>query len=425
MAAAVPDPRHDPVARQYERWSYPPPIADVAAWLQDHWEWFDPSHAFPVLWPERAPRADLDILIAGCGTNQAAVFAHTNPRARVLAIDVSQASLAHEERLKHKHGLWNLELRHLPIEEIGTLGRAFDLIVSTGVLHHLADPLAGLKALAACLRPDGAMGLMLYARYGRIGVELMESTFRAMGLGQDEASIEIVKRTLAGLPPEHPVRTYLQSAPDLHADAGLVDTFLHGRERSYTVDDCLRLVESAGLAFQGWLLNAPYHAHDLPRASDPYYDAVNALAPPELWRVMERIHTGNARHFFMACRPERARAQGAIDFAAPGIDERVPCWRWRCGLEQGVAVRPGWRLALDAPHHALARAIDGRRSLRQIAEQAAREPCFAQADPAQRTAFARGFMQALWRLDFVALTWGEGARAPLQARTAAPEAGER
>lgn len=409
---AATDPRGDLVARQYERWSYPPPIADVAAWLQNHWEWFDPSHAWPVLWPERAPRADLDILIAGCGTNQAAVFAHANPGARVLAIDVSQASLAHQQRLRQKHGLWNLELLRLPIEEVATLGRDFDLIVSTGVLHHLADPQAGLAALAHGLRPDGAMGLMLYARHGRIGVELMEAAFRDMGLGQDEASIAIVKRTLAGLPPDHPVLAYLKAAPDLHADAGLVDTFLHGRERSYTVDDCLRFVESAGLGFQGWLFNAPYHAHDLPHASDPYYPEVNALAPEDQWRVIERLRPGNARHFFIACHPGRLRtispAHHAVDGAAPDIAARVPRWRWRCGVEQGAALRPGWRLPLEAPHLALALAIDGQRSVREIIERLNEEAAFASASPAERTAFALHLLQALSRLDFIALTWGEG-----------------
>ena len=97
---------------------------------------------------------DLDILIAGCGTNQAAIFAYTNPAAKVVGVDISQPSLDHQQYLKDKHGLWNLELHLLPIEEVPTLGLDFDLVVSTGVLMVLADPLAGMKALgkAACGR---------------------------------------------------------------------------------------------------------------------------------------------------------------------------------------------------------------------------------------------------------------------------------
>ena len=99
-----------------------------------NWQWFDPSHAHRVFWPDREHKSDLDILIAGCGTN---------PDAKVVAVDVSQPSLDHQQFLKDKYGLWNLELRLLPIEELPTLGRDFDLVVSTGVLHHMVEPLRG------------------------------------------------------------------------------------------------------------------------------------------------------------------------------------------------------------------------------------------------------------------------------------------
>ena len=71
----------------------------------------DPSHAHRVLWPDREYQRDLDILIAGCGTNQASVFAFMNPDAKVVAVDISQPSLDHQQYLKDKHGLFNMELQ--------------------------------------------------------------------------------------------------------------------------------------------------------------------------------------------------------------------------------------------------------------------------------------------------------------------------
>ena len=128
---------------------YPPPIQDLEAYSTNNWEWFDPFRAHRVLWPDRDYRPDLHILIAGCGANQASVFAFTNRAAKVVAVDVSQSALDHQRYLKDKHGLDNLELHLLPIEELSTLQRDFDLIVSTGVLHHMADPLTGMTALAS------------------------------------------------------------------------------------------------------------------------------------------------------------------------------------------------------------------------------------------------------------------------------------
>ncbi len=253
------NPRADLVAQQYEKWQYPEPIQNLESWLSNNWQWFDPSHAHRMLWPDRPYKPDMDILIAGCGTNQAAVFAYTNRAAKVVAVDVSQPSLDHSRYLKDKYALKNLELQLLPIEDVPSLDRDFDLIVSTGVLHHMADPAAGMKALADCLRPDGVAAIMLYARYGRVGVELMQSIFREMGLSQDEESLRMVKEGIASLAPSHPLASYMSIAPDLQFDAGLVDTFLHGRDRSYTVEDCLELVESAGLVFQDWFLKTSYY----------------------------------------------------------------------------------------------------------------------------------------------------------------------
>ena len=286
---------------------HPEPIQDLEAWLSSNWQWFDPIRAHRILWPDREYKPDLDILIAGCGTNQAAVFAYTNRAAKVVAVDISQPSLDHQQYLKDKHGLSNLELHLLPIEELPTLGRNFDLIVSTGVLHHLADPLVGMKALAGCVRRDGAIGVMLYAKYGRIGVELLQSVFRDLGLRQDDASVRMVKETISLLPPDHPVQGYFKITSDLQYDAGLVDTFLHGRDRSYTVEDCIDFVTSAGLVFQGWLNKAPYYPHDVFAPPDELYAVLNALPENELWSVVERIHTLNGCHFFIACRPDRPR----------------------------------------------------------------------------------------------------------------------
>ncbi|ORV91332.1 hypothetical protein AWC11_10825 [Mycobacterium interjectum] len=397
------DPRADVVSRQYERWTYPEPIFDLDAWTLNNWQWFDPVHAHRMLWPDRDYKPDLDILIAGCGTNQAAIFAYTNPAARVVAVDISQPSLDHEQYLKDKHGLWNLELHRLPIEELPTLGLDFDLVVSTGVLMVMADPLAGMKALAHCVRPDGAIGVMLYATYGRIGVYMLQSVFQDLGLGQDEASVHIVKDALAVLPPDHPVRSYLKVAPDLQSDTGLVDTFLHGRDRSYTAGQCMELATSAGLVFQDWFFKAPYYPHDMFAPPNGFYPAVNMLPEAKVWSVMERISTMNGCHFFMACRPERPKESYAIDFSAEDCLDYVPMMRLRCGLDGNELYRHDWRVGLSAAQLPFLQHVDGSRTIREVAAAVARDSDVRRGEAADVERFGRRLFQALWRLDFLAM----------------------
>jgi SAM-dependent methyltransferase len=394
------DPRADVVSQQYERHRYPQPIQNLEKWSANNWELFDPSHAHRILWPDRDYKPDLDILIAGCGTNQAAVFAYTNPHANVVAVDISQPSLDHQQHLKDKHGLANLELHRLPIEELPTLGTNFDLVVSTGVLHHLADPQAGMNAVASCLRPHGVVGLMLYAKYGRIGIELLQAVFRDLGLGQDEASIALARRTLSLLAPEHPVQSYLKIARDMQFDAGLVDTLLHGRERSYTVDESIDLVASAGLVFQGWLNKAAYYPHDLSARPNEVHLAINALPEPTLWSAMERLHTVNACHFFMACRPERPKESYAIDFSSQDYLDYIPSMRMRCGLADAEIYRPGWRTRLSSAQLPFVRNINGHSTIREIAGSVAARSRTSSPDAEE---FARNLFQSLWRLDFLAM----------------------
>ena len=394
------DPLADVVSGQYEKWVYPEPIRDLPAWLAGNWQWFDPSHAHRLFWPDRDYQPDLEILIAGCGTNQAAVFAYTNPSAKVVAIDVSAASLDHHRFLKHKYGLRNLDLHRLPIEEVGSLKRDYDLVVSTGVLHHMASPEAGIRALAAVLRPEGVAALMLYARYGRLGVEMLQGVFRDLGLTQDEPSLAVVKAALAALPPDHPLQSYLAVAPDLKFDAGLVDTFLHGRDRSYTVADCLDLLAAGGLVFQDWFLKSSYEPVAAP--GNLYFDAVAALPKEQRWGVMERVNHRNGCHFFTACRPERPPQTYRIDVATDAVLDTVPCFRYRCGLNGDSITRPGWSTPLSPEQLALVQLMDGRRTIREISAAAA-ATAFAGGSTAERECFAHALFDSLVNRDFLTL----------------------
>ena len=396
-------PRADVVAQQYEKWQYPEPIQNLETWLSNNWQWFDPSHAHRILWPDRPLQPDLDILIAGCGTNQAAVFAYTNRASKVVAIDVSQPSLDHSKYLKDKYALKNLELHLLPIEEAPSLNKDFDLVISTGVLHHMAEPKVGMKALADVLRPDGVAAIMLYARYGRAGVEMMQAIFREMGLHQDEDSLRMVKSAIASLASSHPVTSYISIAPDLAFDAGMVDTFLHGRDRSYTVDDCLDLVSSAGLEFQDWFLKTSYYPPTLTEPGNEFYAAINQLSDAKKWSLMERIKTLNACHFFLATHADRPKKSYRIDFAASNALDYVPLMRLRCGVSGQEIFRPGWRIRLDPTHLAFAQHVDGERSIRDIAQRVAQSGVLAAADQAELEYIGLELFEGLWRMDFIAI----------------------
>lgn len=389
----------DVVSNQYAKWVYPEPIVDLPAWLSHNWQWFDPSHSHRLFWPDRDYQPDMDILVAGCGTNQAAVIAYTNPSAHVVAVDVSQPSLDHHQFLKDKYGLKNLTLHRLPIEDIANLNRDFDFIMSTGVLHHMASPETGMKALASCLRQHGVAAIMLYAKYGRIGVDMMQSVFRELGLSQSEESVQVVKETLAVLPPDHPIKSYMGIAPDLNYDAGLVDTFLHGRDRNYSIQDCLDLVAYSGLVFQDLLFKAPYHPS--PFSDNMLKNKLAGLDNTQVWSVMERINHRNGCHFFTACRPDRAWSEYKIDFLSDEAANYTPALRYRCTIQSQKICRYDWCMDLDPTQINILRLVDGRRTIKEIALTAHASGTTSEANTTDSLISVTALFHTLWKLDFL------------------------
>ena len=133
----------------YERYPYPPPVDSLDSYRQLWQDRQAPAPDYHLFWPARSYRDDHSILVAGCGTSQAAKHAMRWPAARVTGIDVSATSVRCTEELKRKYDLDNLEVHQLADRaRAASWGRRFDQIVCTGVLHHLADPDAGLRGAA-------------------------------------------------------------------------------------------------------------------------------------------------------------------------------------------------------------------------------------------------------------------------------------
>jgi SAM-dependent methyltransferase len=286
------------VARQYESYPYPAPVEDLAGRMLVG----DPRCYSPQLWPEGRPREDLRILVAGCGTSQAAQLAFQNPRCEVTGIDISEESLSHQRRWQEKHRLNNLSLARMDLRDVRG---EYDLVVCTGVLHHLSDPDVGLRALGSVLAPRGAMHLMVYGNGPRVGVYLLQDAFRRLGLGQDAYGIGLVRSVLSGLPKYHYANWWVDGAEELAHDAAVVDTFLHPQDRAYSVPEVLAFVERCGLVFAGWEDNSVYYPDLWVKRESSLGEALQRLPERDQWAVVENLMLQISKHSFFACRPDR------------------------------------------------------------------------------------------------------------------------
>ena len=81
----------------YERMPYPAPRTSLDAHRYRYKNPDSRRAKFHLMWPAKQPRGGQEILIAGCGTSQAARYALREPDARITAIDISDTSLRHSQ----------------------------------------------------------------------------------------------------------------------------------------------------------------------------------------------------------------------------------------------------------------------------------------------------------------------------------------
>ena len=389
----------------YERMPYPAPLAS----LDEHRDLYeDPNRRrahYHLMWPTEPLRAYQQILVAGCGTSQAARYALREPDARITAIDISETSLRYTRELQRKYRLENLELHQLSIENVGELGHTFDQVVCTGVLHHLPDPDCGLRALRDVLRPHGAMHVMVYALYGRTGIYMMQEYCRLLGITTSDTDLRKLGEILQTLPSHHPIAGVMRGAMDINHPDALADALLHPNDRAYTVPQLYAWLERCGMSFGRWVEQAPYLAQCGMVAKTPHAERLAALPAPRQHAAVELLRGTMFKHNLIAYRDDGTKVTQPIDFSGDGwrtlipitvpwtvcIRERVPPGSVAVLINRAHAFTD-LILTVDAFENRLLGAIDGQRTLAEI---------LSVSDGDRDQGRAVNFFTRLWQYDQV------------------------
>lgn len=364
---------------QYDAWPYPPrDPADEAKRLIVG----SPSQLIELDHYLFAGRRDFTrpfrALAAGGGTGDGAIMlaqqlADAGGPGEVVHLDISRTAQGVAEARAKARGLRNIRFAHGPLAEIGRLGLGtFDYVDCCGVLHHMADPVAGLTALAGALAPDGGMGLMVYAPLGRTGVYHTQAMLRMLtGKDDDPTRLGVARMLLAQLPPTNWLRRNPYVGDHLQqGDSGLYDLLLHSRDRAYSVPEVAGLAGAADLRIVSFI--EPLRYDPLVLVREPaLVQRLRALPWLERCAFAEMLAGNLKTHVFYVVKA----ANPADTVARPDTPDAVPV---PVGLEavargaarsRSIAAEfDGLRLSLPLPGYAgaILAAIDGRRSLAAI-----------------------------------------------------------
>jgi SAM-dependent methyltransferase len=244
------------VRQQYEENPYPRWIKAAPAPPPIKFQEFLRSY-FPLAsLADVTERDGLDILIAGCGTGQHPIeTARQFLGARVLAVDLSRASLAYAQRKTDELGLQQIEYAQADILNLGSLDRRFDHIESFGTLHHMADPWRAWRVLVSVLRPGGVMNIGLYSEAARQDVVRARAFIAERGHGSSVEEIRRFRRDLFALPESDPLRE-ITSRRDLFSTSNCRDLLFHVQEHRLTLPPIKTFLAENDLQFLGFVLDS-------------------------------------------------------------------------------------------------------------------------------------------------------------------------
>lgn len=295
----MPDNYLPEVRSQYEALPYPPcnPQDDhkrlVRTWLEDL-----PMINHYCFAGKQSFQKGFRALVAGGGTGDATIFLAEQLRdtdAQIVHLDMSGASIALAKERAQIRGLANITWVHDSLLNLPALAAElgiFDYINCSGVLHHLADPDLGFKALRSVLKDDGAIGLMVYATTGRTGVYQMQELMRLVNGDEADAQRKIAntRDLLASLP----ATNWFKRSEDLHhdhkmGDAGIYDLLLHSQDRSYSVGELFDwLGDEADGAKSGHGMHLEFT--DVQRGLSPYLPhMVLGSKPPAMAAALRKL----------------------------------------------------------------------------------------------------------------------------------------
>ncbi|MBI1363416.1 MAG: methyltransferase domain-containing protein [Proteobacteria bacterium] len=333
---------------------------------------------------------NFEVLVAGGGTGDSTIYLAEQlrgiPDAKVTYVDLSSASMEIARARAKDRKLFNIEWHQMSLLDVGQLEKKFDFINCTGVLHHLASPEAGLRALESVMKPDGAMALMVYGHYGRAAIYQMQELLKRINDRDMSAAqkVGIAKKVLPLLPQSNLFRMQARWMNELgrNGDIGLYDLLLHSTDRAYTVPQLYDWLATASLTITRFCCDIGQHLRYMPESvfgrDASLLAHIKSLPLPRQQAIAEVAHSNMIKHAFFATR-------GKKEAATPKDEDMVPCFfmnvvdgatiskRLNASAGEGIQVDIGREVKVSIKAERFTadifRQIDGQRTIGKIFDE--------------------------------------------------------
>ena len=225
-----------------------------------------------------------EILIAGCGTGQQAMAWSAYKDSKICAVDLSSESLAYAIRKAKEKNIKNVNFYHLDLLDLELLNKKFDIIISTGCLHHMEKPEDGLESLVNVLKPQGLIYLGLYSKRARSEIEWTRKYIQKRKIDVTEDNMRSFRTKI--LNSENKKLQSIRGLLDFFNLSNFRDLLFNYTEHTYDFIKIKELLESKKLNFIAFNEMNP----NVKNSFKNHFPNENEEVNLELWDKFEKIY---------------------------------------------------------------------------------------------------------------------------------------
>jgi len=233
----------------------------------------------------------LKVLVAGCGTGNQILHTQIYKNSQVTAIDLSLSSLSYAQRKINELGIDNVELIQMDILEVYLLEKKFDIILCSGVLHHMDDPSRGLKTLLRVLKNNGFLKLGLYSELARQDIVKARNYIASKKLQPNDKDIKDFREDVFSGKIEQ--ISNLSNWGNFYTISECRDLCFHAQEHRFTINQLQETLKSNELEFLGFLLPKPVKS-----IYKQYFPEDKKQINLQNWAKFEEKHTKTFRAMY-------------------------------------------------------------------------------------------------------------------------------
>ncbi|MEM9569108.1 MAG: class I SAM-dependent methyltransferase [Cyanobacteria bacterium P01_E01_bin.34] len=349
-----------------------------------NWRWSWPqAYSFCTgAYPQKATPRMLD---AGCGSGCGTEYiAHQNPGAEKWAIDLSSKALEVAQERCRQSNAPEVEFRHLSLYDVDCIPGQFDFINCVGVLHHLPDPILGLKALTDKLAPGGIMHVFVYSELGRWEISLMQKALRLLVGGNEAHPLDKVEQLNVGLQAGRDLFDILPEtnrivrqererwAAENRADENFADMYLHPQEVDYNCNTLFEWIATSGLEFVSFSNRQFWNLERLLGDRPQLLEQAKRLGKKQQYRLIELLDPVVAHYEFYLAKLPLPKVIWTADTVGKAIAYRSPClWYWPGTALLNYAFES---VKLSQGAYQLLEAADGSQTVAEICNQLSEPP---------------------------------------------------